>query len=65
MTQVWETLQFAVMLRLDETLTMRQRNQRAQDVMEMLGLEGVSDVIVGDALNKVRQLNSFIHQMAA
>lgn len=54
-TQVWETLQFAVMLRLDETLTMRQRNQRAQDVMEMLGLEGVSDVIVGDALNKVRQ----------
>lgn len=51
--QVRETLEFAVLLRLEEGTSREKRMERAQNVMEMLGLEGVADVIVGDALNKV------------
>jgi hypothetical protein len=54
MAQVYETLKFAAMLRLEEGMSMARREQRARDVMVMLGLDDVADVIVGSQALKVR-----------
>lgn len=49
---VRETLHYASLLRVREGATEQERRKRVEDVMMMLGLEGVADVIVGDALCK-------------
>jgi ABC-type multidrug transport system ATPase subunit len=49
---VRETLHFASLLRVREGASSAERAKRVDDVMMMLGLEGVADVIVGDALRK-------------
>lgn len=49
---VRETLHFASLLRVREGASEQERRKRVEDVLMMLGLEGVADVIVGDALRK-------------
>lgn len=49
---VRETLRYASLLRVREGATPAERAKRVEDVMMMLGLEGVADVLVGDALTK-------------
>ena len=51
--QVRETLRFAAQLRLDECMRAEERYRRADDVMQMLGLAGVADVLVGNTSIKV------------
>ena len=49
---VRETLHYASLLRVREGASPAERAKRVEDVMMMLGLEGVADVLVGDALTK-------------
>lgn len=49
---VRETLHYASLLRVREGARPAERAKRVEDVMMMLGLEGVADVLVGDALTK-------------
>jgi len=49
---VRETLEYAALLRLDESTPLQKRKERAVDVMKMLGLEDVADVLVGSSLLK-------------
>lgn len=49
---VRETLEYAALLRLDEQTPPQKRKERAEDVMRMLGLEGVADVVVGSPMVK-------------
>lgn len=49
---VRETLEYAALLRLDEQTPPQKRKERAEDVMRMLGLEGVADVVVGSSMVK-------------
>ena len=49
---VRETLHFAAELRIKESVGPEERRKRVEDVLMMLGLEGVGDVLVGDALRK-------------
>jgi ABC-type multidrug transport system ATPase subunit len=49
---VRETLFFASLLRIKEEMPVEERQKRVEDVLNMLGLEGVGDVIVGDSLRK-------------
>jgi hypothetical protein len=61
---VRETLHFASLLRVREGASEQERGKRVEDVMMMLGLEGVADVLVGDALRKgvgVRWFYLYIH----
>ena len=45
-----ETLHFASRLRLNETYTHAQRQEKVEEVMAMLGLTHVADVVVGDGI---------------
>lgn len=49
---VSETLFYAAELRLPKGTTKKERQDRVEDAIRQLGLEGCRDVIVGDALKK-------------
>ena len=57
---VRETLRYASLLRVREGATPAERAKRVEDVMMMLGLEGVADVLVGDALTKGTYVRTYV-----